>query len=837
MSSITTYTKKPLVLAVGAALAGGSPLVAAQTSGSDGRIEEIIVTAAVRETSVQDIPYNISAMSGESMERQNIVNQYDVLRAMHGITVVDRGYRNAGTVNSIVIRGLNVDSGLNGDIMLNAVPSVATYYDNSPMFASFLVKDIERVEVLRGPQGTLYGSGSLGGTVRYIGRRPNADGFEADLEVDYSQTTGSEGDNVGLDAMVNIPLGDRTALRALYSHIDNDGVIDYVNAYQLNSAGEPLVDVNGTCTDPNSATDTQVLQNTACFEEVEDADTVEIDYVRVALRSELTDNFALQIAYQNQEDTIGARRATTLGDNNQPSGSALFFDYGSDDSGQVMLEPSERTAELTTLDLEWDLGFATFTSTSSMYDHEGSGVSDNGGLWASGGEGGTSRDWNSAFYGGGWPRPMQVAERGYDDEVFSQEFRLVSNNAESSVDWIVGAFYMDQDNNVWQLSKNPGMNAFYNACVDTGGPECDGFWPATFYPGQQLTEIDFEYRRDTDFEETAVYGELTFHVSDTFRLTGGFRWFDNETVNDVILGFPLVEGWTSPMAPQSTDSDDDTLFKLNAAWDISDNTMLYATYSEGYRHGGAQALPSLADGDPFGEPNAEAVRTFGSDSVQNYELGIKGGSNSFRYTASLFHVDWDDPQLNTTSDFYGFYLAANGDAASTEGIELEIEGYASENFHYRVGYTYVDAKLDKDFISPQSGGVVATSGSTLPGAPESVLTFAMDNTWELSSTMSLVAAFNAYYQSETENFINQASSINETFDAFTLMNASAALESENWTATLYVRNLGDEEGASGGFPSSYWSYDTGVFESWYGNGNRQFIVQPRTIGLKFGYRF
>ena len=180
MSTTTTFNKKPLVLAVGAALAGASPLVVAQsTDGADGVIEEIMVTATRRETSVQDIPYNISAMSGESLERQNIVNQYDVLRAMHGITVVDRGYRNGGTVNSIVIRGLNVDNGANGDIMLNAVPSVATYYDNSPLFANFLVKDVQRVEVLRGPQGTLYGSGSLGGTVRYIGRRPDPGGFRS----------------------------------------------------------------------------------------------------------------------------------------------------------------------------------------------------------------------------------------------------------------------------------------------------------------------------------------------------------------------------------------------------------------------------------------------------------------------------------------------------------------------------------------------------------------------------------------------------------------------------------------------------------------------------------
>lgn len=840
MSTTRTFNKKPLVLAVGTALAGASPLVAAQTAATeDGVIEEILVTAQVREARVQDIPYNISAMTGETLERQNVVNQYDVLRAMHGITVVDRGYRNGGTVNSIVIRGLNVDNGQNGDIMLNAVPSVATYYDNTPLFANFLVKDIERVEVLRGPQGTLYGSGSLGGTLRYIGKRPDAESFEADLELDYSQTSGSEGNNLGFDAMVNIPLGETTAVRALYSRIDNDGIIDYTNAYQLNSAGVPLIDVGGTCTDPGTATDTQILQNVACFEEVEDADTVEIDYAKVALRSEINDDLALQISYQMQDETIGARRSTTLGNNNQPTGSSLYFQYGDDDSGQVLLEPSERDVEMTSLDVEWDLGFATFTSTTSMYDHEGVGESDNGGLWASGGEvdPDSSRDWNSAFYGGGWPRPMQLAERGYDDEAFIQEFRLVSGETDGNIDWIIGAFYMDQDNSVYQLSYNPGMNDFHNACVATGGPECDGFWPAIFYPGDQLSEIDFEYRRDTTFEEKAIYGEVTYHVSDAFRLTGGFRWFDNETVNDVILGFPLIEGSTSPMAPQSTDSDDDVLVKLNAAWDLNDSTMLYATYSEGYRHGGAQSLPSLDDGDPFGEPNAEAVRTFGSDSVQNFELGIKGGDNTFQYTASVFNVDWDDPQLNTTSVFYGFYIAANGDAASTQGIELEVEGYASDSFHYRAGYTYVKAELDKDFISPQTGAVVAPSGSRLPGAPESVLTAAVDNTWEINAEMDLIASFNAYYQSETENFINQSALLNETFDAFTLLNASASLVSESWSATLYIRNITDEEGASGGFASSYWSYDTGVFESWYGNGNRQFIVQPQTIGLKFGYRF
>ena len=822
-------------MAVTAACMSMSTAPHAQQQGSE-PIEEIMVTATRRETGVQDIPYNISAMSGEYLELQNVVNQYDVLRAMHGVTVVDRGYRNAGMVNSIVIRGLNVDNGANGDIMLNAVPTVATYYDNSPLFANFLIKDIERVEVLRGPQGTLYGSGSLGGTVRYIGYKPDPDAFAADLELDYGQTSGSEGNNMAMDAMINIPLSDTMAVRANYSRIDNDGVIDYINAYQLNSFREPLLNVGGNCVDPRTATDNEILFNVGCFQTVEDADTVEIDYAKIAFRAEPGQTFNLQLSYQIQDDKIGSRRSTTLGDNGQAPGSALYFNYGDDDSGQLLLEPSERDVSMASLDMEWDLGFATFTSTTSTYDHDGVGESDNGGLWASGG-----RDWNELFYGGQWPRPAQRAERGYDDEAFIQEFRLVSNERRGNIDWLVGAFYMDQDTNVYQLSHNPGMNLFKNACRNTGDPVCTtggiygGFWPR-FYAGD-LTEIDFEYRRDTAYEELAVYGELTYHVSDVFRLTGGFRWFDNETVNDTILGFPLPPGSSSPAAPQSTDDDNDVLIKLNASWDINANNMLYGTYSEGYRHGGAQAVPSLANGDPFGEPNAENIRTFKSDSVKNFEIGLKGSTDRLLYTISAFHVDWDDPQLNTTSAFFGFFLAANGDEASTEGIELELEGYLAESMHYRFGYTYVNAELDKDFISPQTGNVVAPAGSDLPGAPSSTLSVNVDNTWPVNADLAFVGALNAYYQSDSENFINQSSVVNESFPSFWLLGATASLVAENWTATLYLKNLTDEEGTTGSFAATNWSYDTGTFENWYGNGNRQFIVQPRTIGLRLSYRF
>jgi outer membrane receptor protein involved in Fe transport len=425
------------------------------------------------------------------------------------------------------------------------------------------------------------------------------------------------------------------------------------------------------------------------------------------------------------------------------------------------------------------------------------GESDNGGLWASGG-----RDWNWLFYGGEWPRPAQRAERGYEDEATIQEFRLVSNDTVNGFDWLLGAYYMDQESRAYQLSHNPGMNLFKNACRNTGDVLCTtggiygGFWPR-FYAGD-LTEIDFEYIRDTDYEEKAIYGELTYHVNDDFRVTGGFRWFDNDTVNDMVLGFPLPPGATSPKAPQSKDSDDDVLIKLNASWDLSDEMMAYGTYSEGYRHGGAQSVPSADNGDPFGEPNAEAIRTFASDSVKNYEIGIKGSSRNFNYSASVFHVDWEDPQLNTTTAWFGFYLAANGEEASTQGVELEIEGYAGDALHYRLGYTYVKA---------------------------------------LGNGMELTAGLNGSYQSESTNFISETSTWYDEFDSFWIWNASLRVEDDKWFGVLYVKNAGNEEAVSGSFPCSQFCNDTGTFENWYGNANRQMVTQPRTIGLTFGYKF
>jgi len=171
-------------------------------------LEEVIVTATRREQSILDIPFNISAVSGDTLESANITDSVEALRTVAGVSVQDRGYRNAGVASSIVIRGINVDAGTNGDVPLAAPPTVATYVDDTALFGNFILKDIERVEVLRGPQGTLYGSGSLAGNVRYIMKQPDTTAFSGSASVNLGLTEGSDGFNFNPDLMLNIPASD-----------------------------------------------------------------------------------------------------------------------------------------------------------------------------------------------------------------------------------------------------------------------------------------------------------------------------------------------------------------------------------------------------------------------------------------------------------------------------------------------------------------------------------------------------------------------------------------------------------------------------------------------------
>jgi iron complex outermembrane receptor protein len=827
MKTSTTFIKKPLVVAIGTAIAGASPIAIAQSVETDeGLFEEIIVTATRREQSIQDIPYNISAVQGAEIASQNIVDASELMRTIAGVSVIDRGYRNSGHVNSLIIRGMNVDNGVNGDVALSAVPTVATYVDETPLFANFLLKDIERVEVLRGPQGTLYGSGALGGTVRYIMNRPDPSEFDAGVGVSFGQTEGSDGNNFSGDIMLNVPMSDTSAFRLSAGTVQNDGVIDYVNLYQLDNGDPVVLNDAGQCvgvTDP-SLTPTEVVFNPSCYTSKKDADDVDITYARASFLFQPSDTVDIQLNYQWQEDEIGARRTITEG--------ADFYGNaynGSDQSGATMLEPSEREATLLSLDMEFDLGFATLTSSTSSYEHEGNGWRDNTSLWVT--DRGGFANWFDTLYTGN-PRPVAHVEAGFDEKALVQEFRLVSNSdADSNIDWTVGAYYMDQDREVNNFSYILGLNEYGNACPVVGAtcPALGQWWT-----GLPLNEIDFWYIREENFTDLALYGEVTWHVGDNWHITAGARWFDNELANDTAMDFPLIEG-TTPIdfVEFPSQSEDDVQFKLNVALDVSDDMMVYGTFSEGFRRGGSNAIPTFSY---FAEPNPGSVESYAADTVQNFEFGIKGSTPTVRYTADIYYIDWEDPQLNTATADWSFFMAQNGESAKTIGVELEAQILIADNLELNLGYGHAKAELTADLIAPQYGNVISTDGHRLPGTAENVASASLTHIAELSGGMGLTTRVSGYYQSDSINSVTDTT-VQDKFSGFSLWNASVTLDDEAWSAALYIKNIGDEQAVTGNYPAAYMSTDTGTFENYYGNNQRQYIATPRTIGLALKYDF
>lgn len=790
---MATIGKKTLFILLSTTALSASGAVQAADKPVAVTMDEITVTATRRSTTIQDVPYNISAVSGYQIEASKIFDSAELLRSIPGIAVTDRGPRNSGAINNIRIRGLNVDSSLNGDVAVSSAPTVATYINETPLFANVMLKDLERVEVLRGPQGTLYGSGALGGAVRYITAKPKLDELSLFVQGSLSNTSGSGGASWSGDMTANIPLGDNFAFRAVVSRADYAGLTDYVSLYELDSDGIPVA--------PNG-----VLSTDASFTTKKDADTYKAWFFRGSLLMMMGESADAVLTYTRQSDRVGGRRASAEG----------FLDgfgntYGKYEAGSVQLEPSQADVDMVALEVNVDMGFATLTSSTSYYDHEGSSTSENTGFYAQLG-------WLTNFYYN-YPRPMATANRGYEDKGFVQELRLVSDN-EGPFNYVVGLYYQNQDTRSTQQSFLKGFKNYVDALFGYDVP-----WV-------NPTDQDWDYDNKNNSKQKAIFGELTYDISEDVHFTGGFRHFKSDLETNVYMDLPLWIGLYEPLDKSNETDETGTLFKANLSWDFSDNDKIYATFSQGYRRGGANAVPLTG---AFAED--AGWLTYKSDRTDSYELGIKGSHEGISYVASLFYVGWKDPQLNTSTPNWGFFVVQNGTKARTKGFELELDGELGEGLHYNFGYAFVDAKLSEDLLAPTAAAtLIAPKGSLLPGVPKHMVNLNLDYTTSLSDNMDLVLRLNGYYQSSTENSISATSFFfGETIDEFTIWNTSATVSMDNFNVTLWMKNIFNSDGITGVYKDTYMG--TSPSSNYLGSGAKNVIALPRTIGVSVSYSF
>jgi outer membrane receptor protein involved in Fe transport len=795
MSTDRRIPRSALSLAVAQALGAATSLgLAGPALAQEAQAElaPVIVTAQRREQDILDVPYNISAVSGDEIALRQTFDSPELLRGIPGVGVVDRGERNSAVVSGIRIRGLNVDSAALGDYAVSAVATVSTYVDDTPIYANFLLKDIQRVEVLRGPQGTLYGSGALGGTVRYVMNEPVLGEFSGSVGGALSSVEGSDGIGGAGDLTLNLPVGDTLAFRLNLSVADYPGLTDYVNLYVLDDEGLPIA--------PNGVVDPATE-----YRRKKDADDVEIWYGRFAGRWEPSDTFNATVSVFAQSDDVGGRRQQT------PGADGFGRPYRDYENGSIQLEPATRDALLGALEMNLDLGFATLTSSTSYYDHSGDSTSENTGFYAQAG-------FLSFYYN--YPRPMASAVRTWSDRSLIEELRIVSDTG-SKFDYVVGLWYQDQNRDAGQDSYLRGYKRWWDE-ADIYGPGLEDV-----VTGDQ----DFYYRFEDDFQETAVYGELTWHVTDRVDVTGGLRWFDNDSTNHSVINLPLYASLDNRTTAEFKTSDDDTLFKGNVAIHVGDDDLVYVTYSEGYRRGGANAVPTTGF---FAE--SPAWLTYDSDSVENYEIGITGTLAGMRYDLSAYQIDWNDPQLNTATPNWGFFAVANGDGAESKGVELQLSGEIGDSVTWGFGWAYTDAQLTADFVSPANAAAIFQfDGARLPGAPENTLNASLDWRVPVMGDRTFIAHVDGFYQSDTVNALSQSPAFNVDLDSFQIWGTAFTLVDDKWNASLWVKNIFNEEGVTGTFTELYMGTAPAI--GYFGNGAKDLISLPRTIGLSFNYNF
>ena len=296
-----------LALAVAGALGTAPAARAAVAAGAaGGALDEIVVTANRRSQSVLDVPYNISALTGATLEAAGVTNLTSIARLLPGVSIPDVGQRANSSNSLIIIRGMNVNDPVNSAYLpWGSVPTVSTYIDDVPLYVNLKLDDIQRVEVLRGPQGTLYGSGAVGGTVKIVHNQPDLKAFSAELSMDGSKTDHASQDSYGVKGVLNVPLSPTLGFRMSAGFDRTAGFINAANAVVFTPHQQPVL------ADPANPVTSGLTYQT--LNHIDDARSLGL---RTTLLWKPAAGFDVTLAYQRQDDHSNGFSSQTLGDTN-----------------------------------------------------------------------------------------------------------------------------------------------------------------------------------------------------------------------------------------------------------------------------------------------------------------------------------------------------------------------------------------------------------------------------------------------------------------------------------------------------------------------------------------
>ena len=763
-----------------AAEAATASVAAAQDDEGD----VIVVTATKREEAILDIPQSVTVVGGETLERQQSTTFQQYLNEIPGLSINES---EPGSTR-LTIRGVNTGG---------VSSTVAVYVDEMPFGSSsglvngsILTGDIDpfdlaRIEVLRGPQGTLYGANSLGGIFKYVSNEPKLGELSgrARAGMEFVENGGTGWNANGL---VNAPLGDKAAFRASGFYRKRAGWVDaFPQDVTFNNLfGIPNFTVTETSLDDNNINDNKSYGG------------------RASVLFEPTEELTIRLtAYLQDLKTHASSSVEVDPDTLNPINGEF---------GQTSFVPefNDVTYRIYNATIDYDFGFASLVSATS-YGKLKSDFRTDATLAFAGAFNSVFGPLNPGGPFAGFKITNDTLGVAQDQvtglKKFTQELRLQSPS-DDKFEWMVGGYYTKEDGVIDQHINGVVL-------ADPGALE------------SELTDLLFA-RVDSDYEEIAGFANVTWHATDRFDITAGGRWSHNNQSSSQVVGGPFAPLQFGGAIPEFEDGESDEsvfTYSLSPRFELSDNTAVYARIAKGYRPGGPNAVPPLS-----GAALAAFPTTYDADTLTSYEIGLKHDlGRRFSLDLAAYHLKWDDIQVFGSLNNFGFN--ANGGGARVNGIEGTVSVRPTRGLNLSANGAWMDAELTE--ATPAIVGGV--DGAPLPYTPKISFALNADYEWAVSSVGN--AYFGASYRYVGPQHGGFRSTVvgvvagqpvfgplpQREIPNYATLDLRAGVDFGKFSVEAYARNVTDADGITSlgdatGVP------DGGILAA---------FIQPRTIGL------
>ncbi|MDZ4729649.1 MAG: TonB-dependent receptor [Xanthomonadales bacterium] len=799
-----------------------APVLAQEASGA---LEEIVVTAQRREQNLQNVPISITAFSGAALEKSNIRSASEYLMQTPNVSYTEDGQTGARGIG-LSIRGIGgMVSGENAFIN-----TVGIYIDEFSVVsvpnqvANPQLPDMERVEVLRGPQGTYFGRNAVGGALNLVTKRPT-DEFGGEVRAGYENYQGAN-DAWVVTGILNVPVSDTFRVRGVLSYEDSGGLVDNICATGASASSCPIAAENNFTPNgsQNSGHESTFFRLSADLD-ISDQTTVKTTFFYTKEEQGHDENVPSGVMDLDSTDTFGTGVAQDPGTgfwpNNQNKLSHDLSEFNNNESKVAILNISHALND--TMALKWVTGIID-----ADFD----------------------RFFDQDLVGG-----MDALKRtnSYQGKSRSTEVRF--EITEDRYDFVAGLMYakdhQEQDNNVAVST---------NATATANGVGVLPPFPLNLGLARNHKEFDVESK--------AIFADYTFHASEKLDLTVGARYTDDKVENSVLAfgirptccfpgspgfpggpGFAFFQSFANSPRPvaEGSSSFSDVTPRFVANYRVTDDVSVYGTISKGYKAGGNSV------GNNTNQPGSPAFTVpFNEETLWNYELGFKSElmDHRLRLNGAVFHLQWDDLQMEsfrflTPGDLSSnFEQTINIENAEATGAEIEILAAVTDNFTLSGGLGVLDTEMTSDTVAQLTGGFfVNLQGLDLPKAPELTASLAGEYRWTLADNEAWLRLEYAYRDSQYSdiegltNLQTRGPSPNSGVvrempfgefpykaPAFDVFNLRAGYLMGSWSFNAYVQNLLEEE------------YYTGTQEN-FGLSGIRLRPHPRVIGGNISFKF